>query len=127
MTDPGRLPPQTAVEVRTTEDGTVVCVVTGELDIESIGPAHEAFAAVRARRPALTVLDLSGVGFCDSSGLNLLLQLRLGLEREQLALRLAAVPPPVGRVLELTGAATVFSLHPSVEDATRAGAGPSSS
>ncbi|GAB7188907.1 STAS domain-containing protein [Kitasatospora sp. Ki12] len=106
-----------AVEVRPGTGGAAVCVLAGDLDIETLGPAAEALAALVARRPRAVVIDLSGVGFCDSSGLNLLLKTRLAAGEEGVALHLAAVSATVMRVLELTGAQAVFSLHASVEEA----------
>ncbi|MEU3574778.1 STAS domain-containing protein [Kitasatospora sp. NPDC036755] len=122
--DPGDLafavsPPgaDAAVETRTTADGSVVCALTGDLDIETLAPVADALTALVARRPPVIVVDLRQVGFCDSSGLNLLLRVRMEAGRAGLELRLAAVAPTVMRVLELTGARTVFSLHESVESA----------
>jgi anti-sigma B factor antagonist len=112
--------PRATVEVRPAAGGAQVCVLAGDLDIENLTPAAQALAALVAQRPRAVVVDLSGVGFCDSSGLNLLLRTRLAAEEEGVALRLAAVPPTVMRVLELTGAHTVFSLHASVESALTA-------
>ncbi|MGW6919614.1 STAS domain-containing protein [Kitasatospora sp. NPDC054939] len=105
------------VETRTTESGAVVCALAGDLDIETLAPAREALAGLLARRPSAVVIDLRRVGFCDSSGLNLLLRTRLEAGKQGLELRLAAVAPTVMRVLELTGARTVFSIHESVDAA----------
>ncbi|MBD0695402.1 hypothetical protein BG452_20345 [Streptomyces sp. CBMA123] len=109
--------PGLEVRSRTTDEGAVVCTLVGDLDVESLVPAAGALADLVARRPTAVVIDLRGVAFCDSSGLNLLLRTRLAAEREGLELRLAAVAPTVQRVLELTGAQAVFSVHESVEAA----------
>ncbi|MEU8510979.1 STAS domain-containing protein [Kitasatospora sp. NPDC048722] len=111
--------PRPGLEVRSrvTETGAVVCALAGDLDVETLAPASGALAELVARRPTAVVVDLRDIAFCDSSGLNLLLRTRLAAEREGLDLRLAAVAPTVMRVLELTGARTVFSVHDSVEAA----------
>ncbi|MFB6890646.1 STAS domain-containing protein [Kitasatospora sp. NPDC056327] len=106
--------PDLLVETRSGPDGTMVCVLAGDLDVETLAPAAEALAALVAQRPTAVVVDLHGVGFCDSSGLNVLLRTRLAAERQGLELRLAAVPATVMRVLDLTGARTVFAIHESV-------------
>lgn len=106
-----------AVEVRRTEAGAALCSVAGDLDIEMMEPAERALAALVDQRPPLLVVVLEEVGFCDSSGLNLLLRTRASAAAAGVAFRLAAVPPAVMRVLELTGAESVFSLHPTVEEA----------
>ncbi|MFC5664337.1 STAS domain-containing protein [Kitasatospora misakiensis] len=99
------------------EGGVYVCSLTGDLDGDTLPPAARALGDLLDRRPAALVVDLAGVGFCDSSGLNLLLRTRLAAGKAGTALHLAAAPPGVMRVLELTGAQSVFSLHPSVEAA----------
>ncbi|MFJ6940167.1 STAS domain-containing protein [Streptomyces sp. NPDC101132] len=108
------------VDVTHTEAGAALCAVAGDLDIEMMEPAEQALAALVGERPPLLVVDLEGVGFCDSSGLNLLLRTRAAAANAGIAFRLAAVPPAVMRVLELTGAQSVFSLHTTVEEAVAA-------
>lgn len=109
-----------AVRTRPGAGGALVCALEGDLDIETLAPAADALTALVAQRPRALVIDLAQVGFCDSSGLNLLLKTRLAAAEEGVALHLAAVSPTVMRVLELTGAQAVFSLHPSVEAALTA-------
>ncbi|MER5352106.1 STAS domain-containing protein [Kitasatospora sp. NPDC002551] len=109
--------PELVVETRSGPDGAVVCTLAGDLDVETLAPAAEALAQLVAGRTGAVVVDLRGVGFCDSSGLNVLLRTRLAAQRAGLELRLAAVPPTVMRVLDLTGARTVFAIHESVDAA----------
>ena len=74
-----------------------------------------ATSAVRARvddaagRRGL-VLDLAGATFIDSSMLRELLRAGAELGRYETRLVLAAVPPPVRRVLDLTRTAELFTL-----------------
>jgi len=97
--------------------GAVVCRLTGDLDLACLARVREAFDRALASGAPVMVVDLAEVGFCDSSGLNLLLQARLDAEAAGVVLRLAAPPPAVTRVFELTGAGGVFSVHASVEEA----------
>ncbi|WP_051709623.1 STAS domain-containing protein [Streptomyces sp. NRRL S-350] len=108
------------VRVRHTEGGATVCGLAGDLDIESLGPARSALEEAVAQRPPLLVVDLEHVGFCDSSGLNMLLKTRMNASAAGLPFRLAAPSAAVARLLSLTGADTVFSLHPSVAAALAA-------
>ncbi len=109
--------PGLMVETRPGPAGAVVCSLAGDLDIETLAPAADMLDTLVAQRPGALVIDLHGVGFCDSSGLNVLLRTRLAAERGGVGLRLAAVPPTVMRVLDLTGAKTVFTIHDSVDSA----------
>lgn len=63
------------------------------------------------------VLDLTQVTFCDSAGLNVLLDLRLQAEQENTVLFLACVPATLRRVLEITGIDQVLRVYDTVTDA----------
>jgi hypothetical protein len=66
------------------------------------------------------IIDLSDVGFLDSSGLHVLLRARSLLGREDRALAVICRPGPVRRVLELSGTADLFYIYGSREDAAAA-------
>ncbi len=102
-----------SVETRRT-DGAVVCSLAGELDLDSLAPARTALDDAVAAGPAMLVVDLAGLQFCDSSGLNLLLQTRLAAQAAGLPLALVSLAPQVARVFEITGAESVFAIHGSV-------------
>ncbi|MFI8086424.1 STAS domain-containing protein [Kitasatospora sp. NPDC086009] len=118
-----------AVSCSEERDGVVVCTVNGALDIQTAGTLQGALRQRLAATPPPEVLavDLRGVGFCDSTGLNALLLLRSEAERAGTSLRLAGVRPRVWRVLDTTGTATVFAVHARAADIrparTRSGAG----
>ncbi|MFE9423690.1 STAS domain-containing protein [Kitasatospora sp. NPDC006697] len=109
-----------AVEIRQEGERAWVCALAGDLDVETLQPAAQALRTLLERRPSKVVVDLRGVGFCDSSGLNLLLKSRREAAAAVVDFRLAAAPATVMRVLELTGAQAVFSLHSSVREALAA-------
>ncbi|MGO4457772.1 STAS domain-containing protein [Streptomyces sp. M-16] len=88
-----------------------VVTARGELDQDTLTPLREALVSAADRHP-LVVLDAAGVTFGDSSFLNLLLQVH-----QMTALRIAAPGDRLRRLFALTGADTVLSLHPDVEDA----------
>ncbi|MER5865069.1 STAS domain-containing protein [Kitasatospora sp. NPDC002040] len=96
---------------------TLVCCLTGDLDIESLSPAQQALDEAIRTGPRILVVDLEQVGFCDSSGLNLLLKVRAAALEADIGLRLAAASPPVLRLLEITCTQTLFELHPTVRAA----------
>jgi anti-anti-sigma factor len=93
--------------------GPTTAVVTprGELDHHTAevlaAPMGEAVEAGAVR----LVVDCSGLEFCDSTGLNVLLGARLRVEERGGGVHLAAMRPTVARVFEITGAEAVFTVH----------------
>ncbi|MFI2034481.1 STAS domain-containing protein [Streptomyces bottropensis] len=65
-----------------------------------------------------TVLDLSGVTFLDSSGINTLLVAHQSMSDAQGWLRIAGARDPVLRVLRLVGLDQLIPCHSTVEQAT---------
>ncbi|MFJ7244964.1 STAS domain-containing protein [Kitasatospora sp. NPDC098652] len=114
------LGPDLAVHTWCTDAGAAVCALAGDLDIETLAPARSTLDQLVEQRPPLLVVDLAQVGFCDSSGLNLLLQTRLSAAAADVDFRLAAPSVTVQRLLELTCTDAVFSLHQTVEAAATA-------
>ncbi len=104
------------VEVREEGSSAVVRPV-GELDQATADllrePLEDCLGAGRAR----LVVDCSGLDFCDSSGLNVLLGARLKAEALGGGVHLAAMRPAVARVFEITGAEAVFTVHSTLEAA----------
>jgi anti-anti-sigma factor len=104
------------VEVRA-EGGSEVFRPAGELDHHTADllqvPLDEALDAGRAR----LVVDCTRLEFCDSTGLNVLLAARLRAEAAGGGVHLAGMQPVVARVLEITGAEAVFTVHETVEAA----------
>jgi anti-anti-sigma factor len=107
------------VDVIRTGAGAVVCRLAGDLDLGSLAPVRAALDSALDSGVRLLVVDLAGVDFCDSSGLNLLLQVRIEAEQAGVQVRLAALTSQVSRVFELTGALEVFSVHATAEEAER--------
>lgn len=87
----------------TSRDGdSVTLAVEGDVDLATAGQLREAAVHAIVFGPGHLHLDLTKVGFCDSSGLHVLLATR---RRANLAgVRLTVAPsPPVQRVLDLAG------------------------
>ncbi|MCB5163984.1 STAS domain-containing protein [Streptomyces bambusae] len=85
--------------------------VSGEIDMDDAADLYEDLhAALDAGRRGLDI-DLADVRFCDSSGLHALLDLnRTALEAGK-TIALTAVSRPVARLLRITGADSVLTLH----------------
>ncbi|MFC8506753.1 STAS domain-containing protein [Streptomyces sp. NPDC057411] len=101
---------------------TVVLAVTGELDHDTAAPLREALDG--AGTSSRIVVDCSGLRFCDSTGLNVLLRARLRLVEGGGRLDLAGLRPPVDRMFEITGARTVFRVYEDAAEALADGRRP---
>ncbi|MFC1408525.1 STAS domain-containing protein [Streptacidiphilus sp. N1-12] len=122
-----------SVEVRPTGVAWVL-ELRGELDFESAAQLREAADVLfEAEQPALLVVDCAALGFCDSSGINVLIRIYQRLSERGGVLRLAAVPGSVTRVFALTGLNQVMAVYEtadealSVQDGARALRGPDTS
>jgi anti-anti-sigma factor len=101
-------------------DGTIVVAVRGDLDVDSGEVLLTSLAQALARPAPRVVVDLSGVGFCDSTGLSAFVT---GHNRAVAAggwLRLAAPNEWLGRLLGTVGLARRLEVHGSVADALSA-------
>ncbi|GAA2716574.1 MULTISPECIES: STAS domain-containing protein [Streptomyces] len=83
--------------------------MSGELDMASADHWYEvAMAGVTGQR---VIVDLSGVTFMDSTGLNVLIR----VHQQRNLLITGAVPAQVRRLFQITGAEAVFDFVPSPE------------
>jgi anti-sigma B factor antagonist len=89
-----------------------VLALSGEIDLYTAPRLQaELAAALAEHNPARIVVDMSGVEFCDSTGMNVLLAaLRHASERGG-ELSLAAPRAAVRKVLQVTGLEGVFTVH----------------
>jgi anti-anti-sigma factor len=107
------------IDVHHDERSTVVAV-RGELDLTTAPELlHALSVAIDSGRPVL-VVDLSGVAFCDSSGLSALVRTRNRLDEIGGVVGLVGATPIVQRVLDISGLTEVLGAYPSVEAARAA-------
>jgi anti-sigma B factor antagonist len=95
------------VVVEPLEDGRAIRA-RGEVDISSVETLRGALAAAR-EEGANTLVDLSGVGFMDSSGLHLMLNAAIDAETDGWSLAFLA-SRQVLRLLDVTGTRGVVRL-----------------
>ena len=98
------------VSSRSHDDHTIV-TISGEIDLYTAPRLHgELVALIADGKPARVVVDMSGVEFCDSTGMNVLLScLRRARERGG-ELEIASPKPAVRKILQVTGLDSVFTL-----------------
>ncbi|MGW2638207.1 STAS domain-containing protein [Streptomyces sp. NPDC001348] len=87
----------------------VEVVLRGDLDFDAGRRLQHRLYDILARSAGGVDLDLSAVGFCDCSGLNLLLWLREQAAAHGKTLTVRTASPTVERLLDLTGAREVFT------------------
>ena len=109
-------PPALALSVRRI-DGYAIVTISGEIDIARAPALREQLIGLLRPGASRLVVDLSGVTFCDASGLAVLVGVarRIGLLGG--VLRLAAPTPLVSTVLRLTGLDSRFEIFAAVPEA----------
>jgi anti-anti-sigma factor len=105
-----------SVTVTDLDSGQVLIVVLGELDLAT---AEDLWALTEPRliADALVVLDAAKIPFMDSSGLRVLLQAARKAEKIGARFRVAAVTPPVARMLDVAGTSAQVDVRDDVADA----------
>jgi anti-sigma B factor antagonist len=100
-----------------TVGGITIAELTGELDIASAPGLREQLLSLLRPGAARLVIDLSKVSFADASGLAVLVSTARRARLLGGFLRLAAVSPPAGQVLRITGLHRTFAIFPTVQAA----------
>ncbi|MFD5478537.1 STAS domain-containing protein [Streptomyces hawaiiensis] len=99
-------------------DGVRVVTVEGEIDHH----VRELLSAVLlsgygAEPPSRIVVDLGGVTFMDSTGINIFIAAYQAVSASEGWLRIAAAEKPVLHVMQLVGIDALIACYPSVEQA----------
>ena len=91
-------------------DDSVVVTVRGNLDIDSAAVLTTTLDQVLDQPQPRIVVDLSGVEFCDSLGFSTLIRCWRTATSTGREFVLANPAPPVRRILEIMGIATVIPI-----------------
>jgi anti-sigma B factor antagonist len=102
------------------QDGLAVVTTPEEIDISNAGLLREALTSAIASRQRVTVVDMSGTEFCDSTGLNVLIRAldQAGDLGSELRLVLGGIA--LRRILAVTGVAGMFSVYETLGQALEA-------
>ncbi|MFC9293828.1 STAS domain-containing protein [Streptomyces sp. NPDC057011] len=100
------------VWVNDSGDGRLVVFVGGEMDIERAPMLRDALhtAITQPGGPGEIVVDLAELSFCDSAGLNALIQARHTAQEHGKHISLRAPRPQFLRLLAMTGTDTLFPI-----------------
>jgi anti-sigma B factor antagonist len=83
----------------------------GEIDLYTAPRLHgELVALLSGDEPVQVVVDMSGIEFCDSTGMNVLLAAHRRAREQGGDLELAAPRPAIRKVLQVTGLESVFTV-----------------
>ncbi|MFD7131560.1 STAS domain-containing protein [Streptomyces sp. NPDC059894] len=111
-----------AVEITPQSDsaGPVVLRVTGDLD-HYTGPGLRLAVDEVLRSPGTGVVaDLSGLDYCDSTGLTEIIRAFHRAEAAGVTFSVAGLTPALDRLFRIAGLDELFPLHPAVQDAVDA-------
>ncbi|MHC4580245.1 MAG: STAS domain-containing protein [Planctomycetota bacterium] len=104
-----------------TQDYNDVTVVElhGDLDADVVELLQNAITDIVKRRQTGVVLDMSGVGFIDSQGLEQLLWTRDYCNENTREFRLAGLDENCERILEITRLASEFACYSELAEAVK--------
>ena len=108
-----------AVE-RTSLDGVDFLMVEGEIDVATAPRLIAALNDAVSQAVRSVVIDLSSVGFMDSTGLALLINAHRRLTRQRKGFAVVCPQGPLWRVFELTDMLDTLRVCPDRESATAA-------
>ena len=94
-------------------DHTVIAL-HGELDIATTAAIRDQMLRILGDTTTPVIIDLSGVVFCDASGLALLVGIQRRARLHGLLVSLVSPQPRVMRLLRITGLDRGFAVHPSL-------------
>lgn len=99
--------------------GHAVLVLGGELDVVTTAALRVQIMKVLTGITEPVIVDLSGVTFCDASGLALLVGAQRRANLDGRTVVLAGPCPQVSKLLHITGLDRAFTIHPTLAAAQR--------
>ena len=99
-------------------EGVPVARLQGEIDASNVDDIGTRVRALVSNESKALVVDLGGVSYVDSAGINLLFGLGEELRGRQQRLALVVhEPSPIQRMITLTGLDQAVPTHGSIDDA----------
>ncbi|MFF4104615.1 STAS domain-containing protein [Streptomyces sp. NPDC001903] len=92
-------------------DGDLRLTLAGELDLHTVGQVEPRLTELAASGRHTLLLDLSGISFCDSSGIDLFVRVHHRCHTAGTRLRLCGVPPLVVQSMRVLGADRELGLR----------------
>ncbi|WP_052434197.1 STAS domain-containing protein [Streptacidiphilus melanogenes] len=101
--------------------GECVLRLRGELDHDTAPALRAELRRCEGAGSTRVLVDCSSLGFCDSTGLSVLLDARARANVRGAAIVLVGLAPVVARIFEITGADSLFPRYRTVAQARAAG------
>ena len=102
-------------------DGSVgaipIVAVRGEVDVESAPALRTALGNILATDVPALIVDLSEVGFLDSTGLGALVAARSSVAESDRRMAVVCESDRIIKLFRITGLDSVFEIYPSTEAA----------
>jgi anti-sigma B factor antagonist len=105
-------------------DRAAVVSAPAQIDACNAGEVLACLLSVIREGPATLIVDMTATAFCDSAGLNSLVQAFRRAGAGGIEMRLAAGGPAVRRILEISGVDQLIGSYPSVPESLIGGLGP---
>jgi anti-anti-sigma factor len=105
-------------------DRAAVVSAPAQVDARNAADVLACLLSVIHQGPATLIVDLTATAFCDSSGLNSLVQAFRQAGASGIEMRLAVGGPAVRRILGVTGIDQLIGTYPSVPASLIGGPGP---
>ncbi|KWW97719.1 anti-sigma factor antagonist [Carbonactinospora thermoautotrophica] len=99
------------------DGGVAVVLVVGELDLHTVRILRDEAVGLIEGGHYRLVFDLSGLTFCDSTGLGAFVHLGKRARIHGGGLRLAALRPQVEKAFRVSGLARTLPISPTVDQA----------
>jgi anti-anti-sigma factor len=94
--------------------GHIVLAVRGELDAETTAGLRDQIAVILDVATAPLIIDLSGVSFCDASGLVMLVGAQRRARLRGLPVAISGPRRNVRELLRTSGLGHVFAMYPTL-------------
>lgn len=112
------MPPELELAVDADNPEFTLLTIEGEVDVYSAPLLREKLVELADSGAARVVVDLEPVEFLDSTGLGVLVAALNRFRRQDGDIELICSQARILRVFEITGLNKVFTIHPSLDDAS---------
>jgi anti-sigma B factor antagonist len=109
--------PKNIIKKIESKDGIVVLELQGEIDMSNSPVLRTQVLEVFEGTPAIFVIDMTDIGYMDSSGLGTLVEALKWSNRKKTQLRLVGVSDNVKSVFEISRLTSIFQFYASQEEA----------